>query len=182
MSKIHVSAALLGLSVLWFSWQSWAQPAAEESPASTVSIADMPELRAQMQSHMEKIGKQFTEAKKVGDFVRMACVRDKQQGAQQVVELATVELLIVNDSNAKMEARSFAAEKFAAAEQRMGNLANEAIACDGESSPEVENRETKTDCIEPQTIPVNNPTSIPLDNPVPPPLDADWLPVISPTS
>ncbi|MCX4239529.1 hypothetical protein [Paraliomyxa miuraensis] len=142
-------------------------------PTSTVSV---PAVRREMENDMAKIGDLAAEAKRDADLVRAACVIDKQERAQGVMELATGEMLIIRDEGSSAEARSFAVEKLQAASDRLGDLVEQAKECIGDKAPEESDDVTNNEVDEDPTIPVADPTvggspDGTKPNRVPPPID-----------
>jgi hypothetical protein len=163
------------------------------SEAPTETIADPPvldeagasvpgasSLRAKMESGMAAIGELAVDARQDEDLVRATCVLDKQDRANDVMDLGTSELLIIRDPGTSEQARAFALEKLDAASVRIDKLVTEAKSCGGEKGPEDEVDVTRRDADEPDTIPILNPSAGLGDSPVPPPMDGGWPPAASP--
>jgi hypothetical protein len=164
-----------------------ADPAATETlPAETVldeagaSVPGASSLRAKMETGMSEIGELAVEARSDEDLVRATCVLDKQDRANDVMDLGTSELLIIRDPGTNEQARSFALEKLEAASGRIDKLVSEAKGCAGQQGPEDEVDVTRNDADEPDTIPILNPTAGLGESPVPPPMDGGWPPAASP--
>jgi hypothetical protein len=164
-----------------------AEPAATETlPAEAVldeagaSVPGASSLRAKMESGMSEIGELAVEARGDEDLVRATCVLDKQDRANDVMDLGTSELLIIRDPGTSEQARSFALEKLEAASGRIDKLVTEAKGCSGEQGPEDEVDVTRRDADEPDTIPILNPTIGLGESPVPPSVDGGWPPAASP--
>jgi hypothetical protein len=160
-------------------------PAPETAPAPVVdegaaSVPGASSLRAKMEAGMSEIGELAVEARSDEDLVRATCVLDKQDRANDVMDLGTSELLIIRDPGASEQARAFALEKLDAASGRIDKLVDEAKACSGQQGPEDEVDVTRRESDEPDTIPLLNPSAGLGDGPVPPPLDGGWPPVASP--
>jgi len=137
-------------------------------------------LRAQMESSMGTLGELASEARTDEDLVRATCVLDKQDRANDVMDLGTSELLVIRDPGTSEQARNFALEKLDAAALRVDKLVEEAKACAGRQGPEDEVDITRNEADEPRTIPVWAPSSGLGSNPVPPPTDGAWPPTASP--
>lgn len=131
-----------------------AKPAAPPA-TSTVSV---PAVRRDMETGMSTLGDLASDAKRDADLVRAACVLDKQERAQGVMELATSEMLVIRDEGSSPEARSFAVEKLQAAADRLDDLVEQAKECVGDKSPEVSDDETNNEVEEDPTIPIADPT------------------------
>lgn len=134
--------------------EATAKPSAPPA-TSTVSV---PTVRRDMENDMATLGDLATDAKRDADLVRAACVLDKQERAQGVMELATSEMLVIRDESASTEARSFAVEKLQAAADRLDDLVEQAKQCIGDKSPEMSDDETNNDVEEAPTIPIADPT------------------------
>ena len=156
-------------------------PLASELPSSGVSAPGASTLRSKMEASMSELGEMAVEARSDEDLVRATCVLDKQDRANDVMELGTSELLIIRDPGTSEQARSFALEKLDAASLRMDKLVDEAKACSGRQGPEEEVEITRNTSDEPRTIPLWDPTAGLGHPPEPPPLDGAWPPAASPT-
>jgi hypothetical protein len=152
-------------------------PVLDEAAASVPGASS---LRAKMESGMSEIGELAVEARSDQDLVRATCVLDKQDRANDVMDLGTSELLIIRDPGASEQARAFALEKLDAASGRIDKLVTEAKACSGQTAPEDEVDVTRREADEPETIPLLNPSAGLGEGPVPPPLDGGWPPAASP--
>ncbi|PRP96350.1 hypothetical protein [Enhygromyxa salina] len=153
-------------------------PPAQELPETSVPGAST--LRGQMESGMSDLGELAVEARNDADLVRATCVLDKQDRANDVMDLGTSELLVIRDPGASEQARGFALEKLEAAANRIDLLVEEAKACTGQEGPEDEVDIVRNQSDEPQTVPMWDPSLGLGHNPVPPPLDGGWPPVASP--
>jgi hypothetical protein len=155
-----------------------ALPPAQELPE--VSVPGASSLRSKMESGMSDLGELAVEARNDADLVRATCVLDKQDRANDVMDLGTSELLVIRDPGASEQARGFALEKLDAAAERIDQLVEEAKACAGQQGPEDEANITRNESDEPRTIPMWDPSAGLGNNPVPPPMDGAWPPVASP--
>jgi hypothetical protein len=144
------------------------------------SVPGASSLRAKMESGMSEIGELAVEARADEDLVRATCVLDKQDRANDVMDLGTSELLIIRDPGASEQARGFALEKLDAAAGRIDKLVIEAKACSGQQGPEDKADVTRREADEPDTIPILNPAGGLGQDPIPPPLDGGWPPAASP--
>jgi hypothetical protein len=156
---------------------SWAESAANDA---NTSVPEVGSLRAKMESGMATIGELAVEARVDEDLVRATCVLDKQDRANDVMDLGTSEVLIIRDAGTSEQARAFALEKLDAAAARIDKLVEEAKSCAGQQGPEDEVDITRTEADEPSDIPILDPSLGVGDNPIPPPLDAGWPPAASP--
>jgi len=155
-------------------------PLSDFRDESAASVPGASSLRARMEAGMSDIGELAVEARTDEDLVRAACVLDKQDRANDVMELGTSELLVIRDPGTSEQVRGFALEKLDAAAGRIDKLVDEAKACAGRQGPEDEVDITRNEADEPRTIPVWAPSSGLGHNPVPPPLDGGWPPAASP--
>jgi hypothetical protein len=149
-------------------------------PTATVSV---PKVQREMEADMAALGDIATDAKRDTDLVRAACVLDKQERAQGVMELATGELLVIRDSSATAEARSFAVEKLQAAASRLDDLVQQAKDCVGDQSPDMSDDQTDNDVENTPLIPIADPTvggAVGGGKPpgMPPPVDDGAPPVV----
>lgn len=130
------------------------EPAAPR-PAATVSV---PAVERDMEADMAELGDIATDAKRDADLVRAACVLDKQERAQGVMELATGELLVIRDETTTAEARGFAVEKLQAAAARLDDLVQQAKDCVGDQSPDMSEDETTNEEQQGFLVPIADPT------------------------
>ncbi len=154
---------------------------AQDSPAAppATSTVSVPAVRRDMEADMSTLGELASDAKRDADLVRAACVLDKQERAQGVMELATSEMLTIRDDAASTEARSFAVEKLQAAAERLDDLVGQAKDCMGDKSPEVSDDETRNQVQQDPTIPIADPTvggGVGGGKPTPPPPIDDAVP------
>ena len=153
------------------------EPLVDEAAASVPAASS---LRAKMEEGLAQIGELAVAARDDEDLVRATCVLDKQDRANEVMELGTSELLVIRDPGTSEQARGFALEKLDAAAVRIDDLVNEAKACAGEEGPEDEVDVTRRESDEPIEIPILDPSLGLGANPVPPPMDGGWPPAASP--
>lgn len=162
------------------------EPGTEPEPqllgesSNAAGIPDAITSRTRMEEGMAEIGELAVEARAEADLVRATCVLDKQDRANDVMELGTSELMVVRDTATTEQSRQFAVEKLDAAAGRIDKLVEEAKSCAGQKGPEDEIDITRTDAEEPRTIPIWDPTAGLGGSPVPPPLDGGWPPAASP--
>ena len=158
-------------------------PAADAEPAVDETAANVPEassLRSKMETGMSAIGELALDARNDDDLVRATCVLEKQDRANDVMDLGTGELLVIRDPSTPEQARTFALEKLDAASVRIDKLVAEAKSCAGEAGPEDSVDITNNDADEPSDIPLLDPSLGLGNNIVPPPLDGGWPPAASP--
>lgn len=147
---------------------------------AAASVPAASSLRAQMEDGLSQIGELAVEARNDEDLVRATCVLDKQDRANEVMDLGTSELLVIRDAGTSEQARGFALEKLDAAAVRINDLVMEAKACAGQEGPEDEVDVTRRESDEPSEIPIMDPSLGLGANPVPPPMDGGWPPAASP--
>jgi hypothetical protein len=157
-----------------------ALPPADELPEDTVSVPGASSLRGKMEAGMSDLGELAVEARNDADLVRATCVLDKQDRANDVMDLGTSELLVIRDPSASEQARDFALEKLEAAADRVDKLVEEAKECAGQQGPEDEANITRNESDEPRTIPMWDPSAGLGNTSVPPPMDGAWPPIASP--
>ncbi|MFO7565590.1 MAG: hypothetical protein R6X02_23305 [Enhygromyxa sp.] len=157
-------------------------PPADALPVdeTAASVPAASSLRAKMEAGVAELGELAVEARSDEDLVRATCVLDKQDRANDVMDLGTSELLIIRDPNTNEQARGFALEKLEAAAVRIEKLVEEAKACSGQQGPEDQVDITRNESDEPSEIPVADPSLGLGENPVPPPMDGGWPPAASP--
>jgi hypothetical protein len=155
-------------------------PPAQAEPDSSLSVPGASSLRGKMETGMSDIGELAVEARNDADLVRATCVLDKQDRANDVMDLGTSELLVIRDPGASEQARNFALEKLEAASGRIDTLVEEAKSCAGQQGPEDEANITRNESDEPRTIPMWDPSAGLGNNAVPPPMDGAWPPIASP--
>ncbi|MGB1015980.1 MAG: hypothetical protein ACPG4T_17725 [Nannocystaceae bacterium] len=146
--------------------KSEAEPSSEKPTADTGSGT----LRKSMEKGVSEINAVLTKARKKGDASRIACVLDKRQRAERVMEVATGELIVLEGESEAQE-RSFAQQKLTAASGKLEELVVQARQCAGEDGPQSLNA-TENQLEREDLVPHNDPTAVPAGNPgVPPPLD-----------
>ena len=161
-----------------------AGPAAPPAPEPTASAADVGKARRALEDAMTQLGSLTADAESNAgsDAQTAGCLLDKRDRGREVMELATSELLVVQDASSTDQQRRFATEKLDALAVRMEQLVEAARACGGDVGPEDDDDKTRTEADEPTTVPYADPTvggGIP---PVPPPVDDARPPTVeSPT-
>lgn len=193
-SRLLLALPLVGLPLAsWAATSTAGPPAGGETEAPAAASDAAPEaqsaatkpvalVRQDLEANMAELGELASAARQDTDLVRAACVLDKQDRAQGVMELATSELLVIRDSAATEQQRAFAAEKLAAASERLGSLVEQAKECTGDKSPEVEDDLTDNDAEVVPLVPEADPTQSggtpPQPSPVPPSVDDQRPPTV----
>lgn len=143
----------------------------EQSKAEDAVVpGEASKVRQSMEKGVTEINTVLTKARKQGDASRIACVLDKRQRADRVMELATGELIVLEGA-AQPQEKSFAMQKLNAASGKLEELVVQARQCAGDAGPRSLNV-TENQLEREDLVPHNDPTSVPPGNPgVPPPLD-----------
>lgn len=123
----------------------------EAEPAMNASQA-----RSALERGMTELGELSAKARQSGDMQRIACVQDKQDRAGAVIEVATDDILVVQDPAVDAPTRAFAGEKLAEAAQQMKGLVSQARACQGKE--EAAGGKASNDSFIPPTILPQDPT------------------------
>lgn len=152
---------------------------AGEGVSGAVPAADA--SRRRLEAGMGELGSLARDAKGQGDMVKTACIEDRRNRAQGVMELATQEMLVVRDAGADEQTKLFAREKLGAAADRMEDMVAEARNCGQDTSPEDADDQTRTVVDDPETIPIKDPTGGLGESPAPPVANDTWPFVASPT-
>lgn len=143
-------------------------PAPAAAPATPpVSV---PAARNTIEGGMSELGTLLMRARQSGDGVRIACVQDKRDRAEIVLEVATGEILVLQDPGVDGQSRAFAGEKLGEAADRLSGLVSQARACQGgdEDAGQAGNNEAN----QPKTVIPNDPTStVPTGPRLPPRID-----------
>ena len=103
-------------------------PATPTPPAAPLDVGT---TRGSIERGMTELGTLLTRARQSGDTVRIACVQDKRDRAEIVLEVATGEILVLQDPGADGQTRAFAGEKLSEAAGRLSGLVGQARACQG---------------------------------------------------
>ncbi len=139
-------------------------------------------LRGEMEGDLAEIGKIAKKAQRDGDMVKIACVTDKQDRAEGVMDVATPEIALLQGQGGQADpaSPSFAGEKLEAAALRLGKLLDEARACTG--TPAKEGHDGGENIVdEGERLPPRDPTASPGNGPgSEPPSDPTRAPVASP--
>lgn len=147
-------------------------PEADPGPAAdpAAAPAEVGNARGTLERSMTELGTLLTRARQSGDTARVACVQDKHDRAEIVLEVATGEILVLQDLSADAQTRAFAGEKLAEAAGRVSDLASQARACqDGDAEGR---KDSPNEAQQPRTvIPVDPTTSAPVSPRLPPRID-----------
>ena len=136
-----------------------ATPSSEAAPATgeAAPAAVVGQARATLERGLTELGELAARARQSGDMLRIACVQDKQDRANAVMEVATGDLLVAQDPAADAQTRAFASEKLGEAAQRMQDLVSRARTCTGkeEAGPSSGSNQAQV----PQIVLPQDPTS-----------------------
>ncbi len=138
-----------------------AAPAAAET-AGTSAEAGAPAMTASqargvLERGMTELGELSARARQSGDALRIACVQDKQARAEAVMEVATSDMLVVQDAATDAQTRAFAGEKLGESAQQMQGLVGQARACQGRE--EAADGKASNEARTPQGVLPQDPTS-----------------------
>lgn len=160
---------------------SAATPDAATPANPTSKSVRVGELRRNMEGDLAEIGKIAQKVRRDGDLVKIACVADKQDRAESVMDVATPEIAVIQSESADGSSQVFAGEKLQAAAERLGKLVDEARACTG-SPAALGNTGAQNQVTNNNTVPVEDPTASPGGGPgSQPPIDPNRPPIGSPT-
>jgi len=126
------------------------------------------QARGALERGLTELGELAQRARQSGDMVRIACVQDKQDRANAVVEVATGDLVVAADAAADAQTRAFAGEKLGEAVQQLQGLVSKARACTGKE--EAGRPDASNDAQVPQVVLPQDPTgpTPPLSRGLPP--------------
>jgi hypothetical protein len=142
-------------------------PAPAAAPAAPVSV---PTARNKIEGGMTELGSLLMRARQSGDGVRIACVQDKRDRAEIVLEVATGEILVLQDPGVDGQSRAFAGEKLAEAADRLSGLVSQARACQGGDEDAAKAGDNESN--QPKTVIPDDPTStVPTGPRLPPRID-----------
>lgn len=147
--------------------------AATQAPAVSAASA-----RGTIERGMTELGTLLVKARQSGDVVRVACVQDKRDRADVILEVATGEILVLQDPGADAQSRAFAGEKLSEAADRLSGLVDQARACQGGNDDT--QRAGQNEANQPKTVMPNDPTSTGPGAPSLPPRIDPRPPVASP--
>jgi len=108
-------------------------PATKSEPgaAAKAPVMSASQARAALEGGLTELGELAARARQSGDMIRIACVQDKQDRANAVVEVATGDLAVAQDAAADAQTRAFAGEKLGEAAQQLQALVSKARVCTG---------------------------------------------------
>ncbi|HEY0133018.1 MAG TPA: hypothetical protein VGB85_03025 [Nannocystis sp.] len=89
------------------------------------------QARGALERGMTELGELAARARQSGDALRIACVQDKQDRAGAVMEVATSDMLVVQDPATDAQTRAFATDKLGESAEQMKGLVGQARACQG---------------------------------------------------
>lgn len=131
--------------------------AATEAAPSPATAAGVGSARGTIERGMTELGTLLTRARQSGDMARTACVQDKRDRAEIVLEVATGEILVLQDPSADGQSRAFAGEKLSEAADRISGLVGQARACSGGDDEKRTDAQNTAD--QPKTVIPTDPTS-----------------------
>jgi hypothetical protein len=133
-------------------------PSDAAAPAAATPDAAMTasQARSSLERGMAELGELSSRARQSGDMLRIACVQDKQDRASAVMEVATGDMLVLQDPAADAPTRGFAGEKLGESAQQMQGLVGQARACQGKE--EAANGKSSNDAKAPQGVLPQDPT------------------------
>ncbi|MDC0721376.1 hypothetical protein [Nannocystis bainbridge] len=134
-----------------------AAPDAAAAAPAPLAAAAVGSSRGSIERGMTELGTLLTRARQSGDMGRTACVQDKHDRAEIVLEVATGELLVLQDSSADGQSRAFAGEKLGEAAERISGLVGQARACQGDQ--EQKRSDAQNTANQPKTVIPTDPTS-----------------------
>lgn len=127
-----------------------------EAAAAPESAMTASQARSALERGMAELGELAARARQSGDMLRIACVQDKQDRASAVMEVATGDMLVVQDPAADAQTRAFAGEKLGESAQQMNGLVGQARACQGKE--EAASGKASNDVKTPQGVLPQDPT------------------------
>lgn len=179
----RVAALPALLPVLLIGTLSLAAPApdapAEAGSDRTYDRGAVSKAQARLEGSMVQLGKMAQAAKSDGDAQLAGCLEDKVTRGQDIMSTATPELMVLRDTTASAQAKSFAAEKLQAAASAMDGVMASAKGCSGEQDLENEDDVTRNELDKTDGIPLQDPTIAPTVPDVPPAIDAAQPPTVA---
>jgi len=128
----------------------------EAGDGDKASAMSAGQARGALERGLTELGELAARARQSGDMVRIACVQDKQDRANAVVEVATGDLVVAADAAADAQTRAFAGEKLGEAVQQLQGLVGKARACTGKE--EASRPDGSNDSQVPQVVLPQDPT------------------------
>ncbi len=144
-------------------------------PAAQVSV---PGARNTLERGVTELGTLLARARQSGNMTRVACVQDKRDRADSILEVATGEILLLQDPSVDAQSRAFAGEKLAEAADRLSGLVSQARACQGGGDEDRKAADNQAN--QPKTVIPSDPTSTVPSTPRLPPRIDPRPPVASP--
>ncbi len=143
-------------------------PATNAAGGEKAPVMSAGQARGALERGLTELGELAQRARQSGDMVRIACVQDKQDRANAVVEVATGDLVVAADAAADAQTRAFAGEKLGEAVQQLQGLVSKARACTGKE--EASRPDASNDAQVPQVVLPQDPTgpTPPLSRGLPP--------------
>ncbi|MEM6295305.1 MAG: hypothetical protein AAGA54_28795 [Myxococcota bacterium] len=186
MKQFRRIAAVVALPLLLAGGASLAAPAPDAAPEAGADLSvDMGAVRSaqsRLESGLASLGSMAAAAKSDGDASMASCLEDKVARAQDIMNTADAEMLVLKDQSASAQSKAFAAEKLQAAADAMDGVMSAAKGCSGEQELEENDNVTRNELDKTDTIPVEDPTISPTEPPLPPPVDQGQPPTAaSPT-
>jgi len=180
-------AMAVALPALLVGGVSLAEPAPEAGDESseasgndvTVDMAAARGAQERLESAMAKLGQMAEAAKQDGDASLAGCLQDKVTRGKDILATANPEIMVLRDSTASAQSKSFAAEKLQAAADAMDAVMASAKGCSGEQDLENEDNVTRNQLDRTETIPVQDPTVAPTQPDVPPAVDEGQPPTVA---
>jgi hypothetical protein len=128
-----------------------------DTTAASPNAATPSASRGVIENGMTELGTLLSRARQSGDMVRVACVQDKNDRAAVVLEVATDEILVLQDPAADAQSRAFAGQKLGEAADRVSGLVSQARACSGGNDDS--RRDSQNTANQPKTVIPTDPTS-----------------------
>lgn len=158
-------------------------PTPAATPAPEPTAAKPPQLsasaaRGTIERSMAELGNLLLRARQSGNMTRVACVQDKRDRADSVLEVATGEILVLQDPAADAQSRALAGEKLAESSDRLTGLVSQARACQGGGDEDRALSDNKAE--QPKSVIPDDPTSTTSTVPRLPPRIDPRPPVASP--
>lgn len=148
------------------------EPTQDGAGAPPPAQASVHETQARLERSMQELEASAAQAQAVQSDdggAAAGCMDALRLRGSDVMEVATGELLVLNDGEASSEAKAFAHAKLEAAAAELEALASATGRCFGEPGSTQTAAENKLD--EPRAIPSADPTLANVQSPVPPPVD-----------
>ena len=155
------------------------ESSAEAGTDKTYDRGAVSKAQSRLEGSMAQLGKMAQAAKSDGDAQLAGCLEDKVTRGQDIMSTATPELMVLRDSTASAQAKSFAAEKLQAAANAMDGVMASAKGCSGEQDLENEDDVTRNELDKTDGIPIQDPTIAPTEPDIPPAVDQAQPPTVA---